>query len=316
MKRVIITGPTGAIGIALIYKLIQQKVHVTAVCHKNSKRTARIPASKYVDVIYCDLEEISKLPEYTSGIYDTFFHFAWACTIGDTRNDIGAQIENIRYTVDAVEAAKKMGCSQFIGAGSQAEYGRCTTPLTPVTPTWPENGYGIAKLCAGQLSRIRCKQLNMKHIWTRILSVYGPYDGENTLVMSLIRAFLHGEKPHCTKGEQVWDYIYSKDAANAFFLLGEYGKDGCVYCIGSGQPHKLSEYIYQIRDCIDTQCSVGMGDVPYSDKQVMCLTADISDLVRDTGYQTEYSFQKGILETIKWCKENDNEKSKYNDSLL
>lgn len=309
MKRVIVTGPTGAIGIALIYKLIEQNVYVTAVCHRNSKRINRIPTSDLVDIVYCDLEEISRLPEYVNGSYDAFYHFAWVCTVGDSRNNVGAQLENIQYTIEAVEAAKRIGCSQFIGAGSQAEYGRCNVSLTPTTPTYPENGYGIAKLCAGQLSRIRCQQLGMKHIWTRILSVYGPYDGENTLVMSLVRAFLRGEKPHCTKGEQIWDYIYSKDAANAFYLLGEYGKDGGIYCIGSGQQHKLSEYIYTIRDCIDTQCSIGFGDIPYSDKQVMYLVADISDLIRDTGYQVEYSFQEGIMETIKWCEENDNEKN-------
>lgn len=308
MKRVIITGPTGAIGIALINKLIKENIYVTAVCHINSKRADRIPTSDFVEKVYCDLEEISRLPEYVHGCYDTFYHFAWACTVGNSRNNISAQLENIRYTIDAVEVAHKIGCTQFIGAGSQAEYGRCTTPLTPATPTFPENGYGIAKLCAGQLSRIRCTQLNMKHIWTRILSVYGPYDGENTLVMSLIRTLLHGEKPHCTKGEQIWDYIYSKDAANAFYLLGEYGKGGSVYCIGSGQQNKLSEYICTIRNCINSQCLIGMGDIPYSDQQVMYLAADISDLVRDTGFRVEYSFPEGIMETIKWCEENDNEK--------
>ncbi len=95
--------------------------------------------------------------------------------------------------------------------------------MTALTPTFPENGYGIAKLCAGQMSRILCEQKNMNHIWTRILSVYGPYDGENTMIMSVIRKLAHGEKPSLTEGKQQWDYLYSKDAGYAMYLLGEKG---------------------------------------------------------------------------------------------
>ena len=80
-------------------------------------------------------------------------------------------------------------------------------------------------------------------IWTRILSIYGPYDGENTMVMSTIYKLLNSEKPSCTKGEQMWDFLYSKDAALAMRLLGEKGTDGRTYCIGSGKS-KTVKRIY------------------------------------------------------------------------
>lgn len=86
---------------------------------------------------------------------DAFFHLAWAHTIGAGRNDMPAQIENIRYTIDAVRTAAAMGCRVFVGTGSQAEYGRVDGVLRADTPTNPENGYGMAKLCAGQMSRTR-----------------------------------------------------------------------------------------------------------------------------------------------------------------
>ena len=34
MKKVIITGPTGAIGMALNNKCIEMKMEVTAICHR------------------------------------------------------------------------------------------------------------------------------------------------------------------------------------------------------------------------------------------------------------------------------------------
>ena len=150
---------------------------------------------------------------------------------------------NVKYALDAVEAAAKLGCDTFVGAGSQAEYGRFEGALNGSVPAFPENGYGIAKLCAGQMTRILCHQKGMRHIWTRILSIYGPYDGDKTMVMSTIGKLLKGESPSCTKGEQMWDFLYSKDAALAMRLLGEKGVDGKVYCIGGGQARPLKEYI-------------------------------------------------------------------------
>ncbi len=66
---------------------------------------------------------------------DAFFHFAWAHTIGPGRNDMPAQIENIRYTIAAVPHRGGTGLPVFIGAGSQAEYGRVEGVLTaPIPP--------------------------------------------------------------------------------------------------------------------------------------------------------------------------------------
>lgn len=301
MKRVIITGPTGAIGMALMQKCIKLDLEVAAVCHQGSSRIANIPISSKVKIVECDLDEIRKLPDFLNDTYDVFFHFAWACTAGEGRNNIDAQTKNILYTMDAVETADKLGCECFIGAGSQAEYGRFEGKLDSGVPTFPDNGYGIAKLCAGQLSRIRCVQLGIRHIWFRILSVYGSYDSEQTMIMSSIRSMLNGESPEYTPAGQIWDYLYSEDAAEALYLAAERGRDGAVYCLGSGQARPLKEYLEIMRDEIDPGLSLKIGAKPYADKQVMHLCADITDLQNDTGFVPKYSFEEGIKETIKWA---------------
>ncbi len=302
MQRVIITGPTGAIGMALIQKCMEMGTEVTAVCHRGSKRIGQIPVSELVKVVECDLREMKTLASRLPGSYDVFFHFAWACTAGEGRDDVNAQTQNIRYTMDAVEEAKKLGCECFIGAGSQAEYGRTDGILSAGTPTFPENGYGIAKLCAGQLSRLRCGQLGIRHIWFRILSVYGKFDGEQTMIMSSIRKMLNGETPEYTPAGQMWDYLYSGDAAQAIYLASQKGKDGAVYCLGSGQALPLKEYIKIMRDEIDPGLPLKIGAKPYAEKQVMYLCADITELQRDTGFAPQVGFREGIRETVEWVK--------------
>lgn len=305
MKRVVITGPTGTIGNALIRELIAREIKVIAVVRPDSKRKENIPSHKLVQVVECDLNQLSRLaelPEVLQKPCDTFYHLGWDGTFGNSRNNMQGQLLNIQYTLDAVSVAKKLGCKRFVGAGSQAEYGRCEAKLNATTPTFPESGYGIAKLCAGQMSRIQCEQDGLEHIWTRILSIYGPYDGMNTMVMSVISTLLKGEKPASTKGEQQWDYLYAKDAGYAMYLLGEKGVSGKTYCIGSGKTRQLREYITIIRDKIDKNLPLGIGEIPYADRQVMHLCADISELEKDTGFAPRYEFEQGIAETIEWVK--------------
>lgn len=302
MKKIVVTGPTGAIGVALIEQCINENIEVYALCRKDSRRISNIPQSPLVHIIFCDLQEMSEFNDDQIKGADVFYHFGWAATIGAGRNDMPLQIQNIQYTIDAVHLAKRLGCSVFVGAGSQAEYGRVEGKLNAEVPTFPENGYGMAKLCAGQMSRVECEKLGLKHIWTRILSIYGPYDGDATMITSTIKKLLNGQIPELTKGEQMWDYMYSKDVAKAFVALGDRGVHGKIYCLGSGQVRPLKEYIEILRDKIDVRAKLGFGEIPYAPKQVMYLCADISDLQNDTGFTPQISFEKGIQETIDWIK--------------
>ncbi len=306
MKKAIITGPTGTIGMALINELVNNGVEVVAVVRPNSTRSSRIVENSKIKKVECDLSELDKLPEILEkeniSDIDTFYHFAWDGTFGNSRNNMYGQNENVKYSLDAVKAASRIKCKTFIGSGSQAEYGRFEGKLNALTPTFPENGYGIAKLCAGQMTRIMCEEFGIKHIWTRILSIYGPYDGDKTMIMSLISSLLQGQKPSCTLGEQKWDYLYSKDAAKAFRLLGEKGKHGKIYTIGSGSVRPLKDYIVGMKNQINPKAEIGFGDIPYGNKQVMYLCADITELVNDTGFEPGYSFEEGINETIDWIK--------------
>lgn len=296
MKSAVITGATGAIGTALINELTSKGVRVLVLTREDSPRNSIIPQSPLVEVRYCSLEELHDFE--AEGEYEVFYHLAWAGTFGSARNDLYLQNKNVEYALDAVAAAKRLGCHTFIGAGSQAEYGRVEGILKPDTPAFPENGYGYGKLCAGQMTRDFAHRLGLRHIWVRILSVYGPNDGGGSMVMSALKKLRDGEIPEFTKGEQKWDYLYSGDAAEAFALLGEKGADGKVYVLGSGNARPLAEYIEELRRTAAPNGKVNLGVVPYGDKQVMFLCADISELQKDTGWKPTTDFADGIRRII------------------
>lgn len=299
MKRIIVTGATSMIGQALIEESLKHGVQVCAVIRKDTNRRNRLPEHPNLQLAECSLEELEHLPEIISGTWDTFYHIAWGYTGAARNKSVLLQKKNIDFTLQAVTAASKLGCKRFIGAGSQAEYGPLDIEkIGPDAPEHPTTPYGVSKLAANQLSRLYCKELGLEWIWPRIFSVYGIYDKESTMVMTALRQFLNKEETAFTPGEQLWDYLYSKDAGKAFYLIGEKGKDGSIYCVGSGMCCPLKEYIYKIRDLAALGADAGIGKKEYPTNPVMRLCADITNLKEDTGFYPEYEFAQGISEMI------------------
>ena len=305
MKKIIVTGATSMIGTALIEECVKQNVEVYAVIRSSSGKQSRLPDSSLIHLIDCSLETLDHLPELIPAGCDTFYHIAWGNT-GENRNrSTELQSRNISYTLDAVRAANALGCKRFIGAGSQAEYGPMNIDkISPDSPTNPSTPYGASKLASGHLARMLCRELGMECIWPRIFSVYGIYEKETTMIASGLRKMLRGEPTEFTPAMQRWDYLYSKDAGRAYYLIGEKGRDGAVYCIGSGEAHPLKEYILKMAELTGAE-ETGIGARPYPQGAVMNLCADTESLQRDTGFVPEYTFEEGIRETIAWIRSQE-----------
>ena len=299
IKRIVLTGPTGVLGLAITRYMVQIGVEVYAICRPNSKRIINIPKSPLIHIVECDMKNILNLSNYIDKSCDAFFHFAWAGTeSAENRFNMELQTENIKNSLLAVRAAYSLSCKVFIGAGSQAEYGKTEGIISPSTPTNPDSGYGFAKLCTGQMTRVMCQQLGITHIWTRIISTYGIGDNPNTLISVIINDLLKGIKPSLTKCEQVWDYLYAGDAAHAFYRLAEDGHNGSIYVIGSGQTKTLREFAEIIRNEINPSLSLGFGERPYYKDQAMHLEDDISTLFNDIVWKPETPFVEGIRKIL------------------
>lgn len=280
-------------GSAVVRRALAHDMFVTCIVHQGSKRLSNLPEDSRVKVVECNLSDYDSLE--LDDKYDAFIHLAWEKTFGSSRDDAEVQTRNIQYTLDACRLAHRCGCKVFAGAGSQAEYGVQSVDLTPDLPVKPESGYGIAKFAAGKLSAMLCKSLGMRQNWVRILSVYGPNDGENTLISYVIRELKAGRSPELTKCEQIWDYLYADDAGEAILAIVENGKAGKVYPLGSGKARKLSEYVEFIRETLNPSIEIFYGNKEYYSHQPMYLVADISDLIADTNWRPLFSFKKGFM---------------------
>lgn len=296
---VCITGATGVIGRALVKNLILQKTKIVVFVSKYSQRVDSLFENDLIRIVRADLSEYSNLDcELLSLSCDVFVHLAWQGTFGDSRDNISLQSQNILYSLDAIALAKRMGARKYIGIGSQAEYGITNEVISSYTPTNPISGYGIAKLSSCLLAKKRCAQLDLEFNWVRVLSVFGEGDRENSLIMNLIHCFKRGVKPNCTNAEQIWDYLYSKDAASALLKIAERGANGLIYILGSGRPRRLKDYIESVRKIMAPNISVEYGKIDYYIDTNYFMVADIKDLNK-LGWYPAFSFEEGIRDILR-----------------
>lgn len=288
------------IGIALIKECIKNNVEVLAIVRRNSFHIMRLPKSDLIKIYECDLDELYNIEE-TTDIYDVFYHMAWCDTAKEQRDNPIVQEQNIKFTLDAVRLAKKLGCTKFIGAGSQAEYGKVDTIITPDTVCNPISAYGMAKYTAGLMSRKLCEQYGITHIWARIFSVYGCYDKEETMVNYAVDRFIKGEKAYFSSAMQMWDYLYEEDAGKIFYLIGKLVAGNRVYCIANGEARPLKEYIMELRDVCNPDAEYELLSKEVTGN-VINLQAGIEELVQDIGYRPEVPFKRGIGEVVQYRK--------------
>ncbi|MBR4050189.1 MAG: NAD(P)-dependent oxidoreductase [Clostridia bacterium] len=299
--RAVVTGASSMIASSLIRLLVSNGHEVFAFVRPCSEKLDNLIKSDSVHIIEAELSDMLSAKSKIGCDCDVLFHFAWSGTGGAMRSNAEIQQKNVQYTLDAVELAKQLNCKTFVGAGSQAEYGRAVGKLTPDTPCNPENEYGRAKFEAGEKSRELAKNYGIKHIWLRVLSVYGVGDNDFTITVSSLKKLLNGKTAEFTPAEQLWDFLYCDDAANAFYLAALKGKNGAVYTLGSGEAKPLKDYIEIMRK--NAGGEIKLGALPYNENQVMYLCADISELTADTGFKPQIGYEEGIRRTINWLKE-------------
>lgn len=310
MKKIVVTGATSMIGVALIEECIKNGVEVHAILRPNSTRVDRIIHNERVHYHYSPIEDYLNIQDIPSDC-DVFYHFAWLGTDRQNRNDPEIQSLNIKYALDAVNLAKKCGCSKFIGAGSQAEYGPCDTLINEKTLHNPVTAYGAAKYASSVLCKKLCDNLNISFIWGRIFSVYGPHDNSYTMLMYAIDCFKKGITAKFSEGNQLWNFLYESDAGAIFYKFGVENISSGEYPVASEKSIPLREYLNILIDCYPDKVNYVFGNSANASSnnlqqsisssgsnKVFSLNVDASKTFDSIRSHTKVSFKDGITNTI------------------
>ena len=296
-RTVVLTGASGFIGAAVHAELLRREIRPLVLLRAKSDR-GRLPRLAERDVfIFSKLDEPGLAERLRARQPDVFIHCAWRGVGGPERNEAFQLKENIPFTLASVELAAASGCRQWVGLGSQAEYGNANRILDETAPTNPTTLYGQAKLAAGHEAFALCAKKNLVAAWLRVFSIYGPGDHPHWMIPHVIHEFLSGRPPQVTKCEQLWDYLFVADAARAIADVAD-GKISGVFNLGSGEAWSLKQIIETIRAELKTPIQPAYGAIPYRPDQVMHLQADISRLTGATRWKPQVSLENGLHQTV------------------
>ncbi len=297
MKRILLTGATGFIGRHCLPFLSSRGYEVHAV-------STRCPmdSSSVIHWHKIDLLNSLQLQDLVTDVMPShLLHFAWYVVPGKC----WTSLENIRWVQSSLELLQAFvvnGGKRAVLAGTCAEYdwryGYCSERVTPLLPS---TLYGTCKHSLQIILDSLSKETGLSTAWGRIFFLYGPYEHQDRLTSSVIRSLLMGEKARCSHGNQIRDFLYVKDVADAFIALLESGVEGPVN-IGSGRPVVLKNIIQKISDKINNSDHIEYGAVPMSSDDPPLLVADVSRITKEVGWTPKYELDRGLDETILWWK--------------
>ncbi len=304
--RALVTGASGFLGSYVVDALLQRGEQVAILCRESSNLWRLSDTLDQVSVIRGDISRLEQVRDQVKEFSpDTIFHLAWQGVLSRDR-DSGDQIDtNLFGSVALVRLATELKCQTFVGLGSQAEYGTQPDLVDEHAPLRPTTAYGVAKASTSQISEFLLEQADIRFVWLRLFSCYGPKDNPEWLIPYVIRTLARGERPVLTLAEQMWDYLYIADAAEAIYLAAKSEGAHGIFNLGSGNAYRLRDVIEQVRDLVDPSLPLGFGEREYAVDQVMHLQANITRLRNAIGWQPNVSLSEGLQKTVEWFREGD-----------
>lgn len=301
MQRVVITGADGFVGSYTVAYFLKEGCEVLALDMGATPR--RLKETQGLSYMQCDISDTSAmLDKIPHDAYDAFVHFAWAGSAGPARVDYNLQMRNALNTVECMKAAKKLGCTRFVCAGSIMEYE--VEAAIHAQGSKPGMGYiyGMGKHIAHCMCKSVAADIGIELLWPMITNAYGVGELSPRFVNTTLRKIINGEKLEFTAGTQNYDFVYVSDVAKAFYLIAKNGRPFCEYMIGSGDAKPLRDFILEMVG----ECSPGtvpnFGDVPFTGTNMPLSIFSIEDTKKDCGFVPEVSFAKGTHMTMDWLK--------------
>ena len=301
MRKAIVTGANGFVGLAICKELVKQETEVIAIIRENGD-TRGLEELKGVRIYYCDLHYYNNLPKlFADRDIDCFYHLAWIGSAGMLRGDYEVQLDNIKSTCRAVEACEAIRCHRFVFASSIMEY-EVEALMKGEKVPGINTLYSTSKLSANYMARTIANSKKIDYIRCVISNIYGPGEKSPRLINTSIRKMIKGEHCSFSEGVQIYDFIYIDDASRAMVAVGQRGLNNRTYYIGSLNPKPLREFLIEMRDSIDPTIEIGLGEIAFNGSSLTYKEFEIENVKNDTGVVPEVSFSEGIKRTIDWLR--------------
>jgi nucleoside-diphosphate-sugar epimerase len=298
MKKVLVTGATGCVGRHAIASLAAAGWDV----HGVSSRAAALPETPGVTWHRANLLTHGQAEDVLARVEPThLLHLAWYIAPGRWAS-APENFDWVCASLELLRAFKAHGGRRIVAAGSCLEYdwhghdGICSEDRTPLTP---HTVYGTCKHALDQLTTAFAASQEMTTAWGRIFFLYGPHEHPDRLVASVVRSLLGGRPARCSHGNQVRDYLFVQDVADAFVELMDSTFAGDVN-IASGRPITLKTIVERIGALMGRSDLIRLGAIPAAPTDAPVVVADVKRLHASLSWRPRFDLDEGLRRTIAW----------------
>lgn len=325
--KLLVTGGAGFIGSAVVRLAISQGhevVNVDAMTYAaNLESLAEAkdhPSHHFVKADIRDREALDAI--FAEHRPDSVMHLAAESHVDRSIDGPADFIEtNILGTFHLLEAARAYWTAQnkpdsfrFHHISTDEVYGSlgATGQFTEDTPYDPRSPYSASKASSDHLVRAWQETYGLPALLTNCSNNYGPYHFPEKLIPVVILNALHGRPiPIYGKGDNVRDWLYVEDHAEALLLVLQKGETGRSYNIGGENERSNLELVEAICAILDSErpdfaphadLIEFVTDRPGHDARY---AIDATRIIDELGWRPSLTVEEGLLKTVQWYLANE-----------
>ncbi len=238
---------------------------------------------------------------------DVIVHWAAESHVDRSILDASPFIDaNVKGTQVLLDLSKESNIRLFVNIATDEVYGELgeegqfyeDTPLVPNSP------YSASKASADMLGRAYYRTYGLPVITVRPSNNYGWWQYPEKLIPVVIIKALNNEPiPVYGTGENIREWLFVSDCAEAVFEIIQKGKIGEIYNVGSGQEKRNIDVVRAILNILGKSEDLieFVKDRPGHDFRYSLSTEKIK---KEIGWQAKVKFEEGVEKTVKWYLDN------------
>jgi len=312
--RILVTGGAGFIGSNFIRHLLANEPDCTVLnldtltYAGNLENLADVegnPRYRFVKGSICDAELVN---EVLGTQFDALVNFAAESHVDRSIQDARAFVEtNVVGTEVLLDACRRRRVSRMLQVSTDEVYGSLgpSGRFTEQSPLSPNSPYAASKAAADLLANAYVHNYRLTVIISRSCNNYGPYQfPEKVIPLFITNALANEPLPLYGDGLHVRDWLHVEDHCEALTLILKRGREGESYNIGGNSERANIDVARLILRALDKPDALiaHVTDRLGHDRRY---AIDASKLERELHWTPRYTFEAGLLETIRWYQENE-----------
>ncbi|HUO58160.1 MAG TPA: NAD-dependent epimerase/dehydratase family protein, partial [bacterium] len=312
---VLVLGASGFIGSNLLRMLLEHREDAYGTYfHEPAWRLEGLPAA---NLIHTDLLVDANLDFLLGSLKPkTVFNcVAYGAYSFEVESGLIYQT-NFNLTERLLRRLAPLNISCYVHSGSSSEYGdNAAGPAEADLPA-PNSDYAVSKVAAANLLSYYGSKKNFPCANLRLYSVYGPLEDSSRLIPNMVRAGLEGKYPELVNPDVSRDFIYVKDACEAFLDTAlnlkpaHYGES---FNIGSGRKTTIRDVAKTSAEIFGIKKNPNFQSMPDRKWDLTDWYANIRKAKKILGWEAVTDFNKGFQATAEWYKALE-DKGKYEKS--